>query len=182
MGKKQDNLIWIDLEMTGLDPQNDYIIEIATIVTDKNLNVLAEGPVLAIYQDDAVLDKMDEWNQKHHGQSGLIERVKNSQTDEAEAERETLSFLEKWVPSNRSPMCGNSICQDRRFLYRCMPKLEDFFHYRNLDVSTIKELASRWAPGLNKGFQKKAAHQALDDVIESIEELKYYREKFFKFD
>lgn len=182
MGKKQDNLIWIDLEMTGLDPQNDYIIEIATIVTDKNLNVLAEGPVLAIYQDDAILDKMDEWNQKHHGQSGLIERVKNSQTDEAEAERETLSFLEKWVPSNRSPMCGNSICQDRRFLYRCMPKLEDFFHYRNLDVSTIKELASRWAPGLNKGFQKKAAHQALDDVIESIEELKYYREKFFKFD
>ncbi len=182
MGKKQDNLIWIDLEMTGLDPQNDYIIEIATIVTDKNLNVLAEGPVLAIHQGDAVLEGMDEWNQKHHGQSGLIERVKNSQTDEAEAERETLSFLEKWVPSNRSPMCGNSICQDRRFLYRCMPKLEDFFHYRNLDVSTIKELASRWAPGLNKGFQKKAAHQALDDVIESIEELKYYREKFFKLD
>lgn len=182
MGKKQDNLIWIDLEMTGLDPQNDYIIEIATVVTDKNLNVLAEGPVLAIHQADTVLEGMDEWNQKHHGQSGLIERVKNSQTDEAEAERETLSFLEKWVPSNRSPMCGNSICQDRRFLYRCMPKLEDFFHYRNLDVSTIKELASRWAPGLNKGFQKKAAHQALDDVIESIEELKYYREKFFKFD
>lgn len=182
MKKDRDNLIWIDLEMTGLDPQNDYIIEIATIVTDKHLNILAEGPVLAVHQDDAALNRMDDWNQKHHGQSGLIERVKNSQTSEADAEQETLTFLEKWVPSSRSPMCGNSICQDRRFLYRCMPKLEDFFHYRNLDVSTIKELASRWAPALTKGFHKRATHQALDDVIESIEELKYYREKFFKFD
>ncbi len=175
------NLIWIDLEMTGLDPDNDYIIEIATVVTDKDLNILAEGPVLAVHQEDSVMAAMDDWNQKHHGQSGLIDRVKQTTVDDAEAENQTLEFLQKWVPAGKSPMCGNSICQDRRFLYRYMPKLEAFFHYRNLDVSTLKELAARWAPEIQKGFQKRASHQAMDDVIESIDELKYYRENFIKF-
>jgi oligoribonuclease len=181
MSLDSQNLIWIDLEMTGLDPENDLIIEIATIVTDKNLNILAEGPVLAIHQDDSAMTAMDDWNQKHHGQSGLIERVKETNVDEAEAERQTLEFLQQWLPASASPMCGNSICQDRRFLYRCMSKLEAFFHYRNLDVSTLKELAARWAPELKKGFVKETKHQALDDVIESIEELRYYRESFIKF-
>lgn len=175
------NLIWIDLEMTGLDPDNDFIIEIATVVTNKDLNILAEGPVLAVHQDDAVMAAMDDWNQKHHGQSGLIDRVKQTAVDDAEAEMQTLDFLQKWVPAGKSPMCGNSICQDRRFLYHYMPKLEAFFHYRNLDVSTLKELAARWAPDIQKGFQKQASHQALDDVIESIDELKYYRENFIKY-
>ncbi len=175
------NLIWIDLEMTGLDPDNDYIIEIATVVTDKDLHILAEGPVLAVHQEDSVIAAMDDWNQKHHGQSGLIDRVKQTVIDDAEAEKQTLDFLQKWVPAGKSPMCGNSICQDRRFLYRYMPKLEAFFHYRNLDVSTLKELAARWAPDIQKGFQKRASHQALDDVIESIDELKYYRESFIKY-
>jgi oligoribonuclease len=175
------NLIWIDLEMTGLDPDNDYIIEIATIVTDKDLHILAEGPVLAVHQEDSVMAAMDDWNQKHHGQSGLIDRVKQTAVDDAEAEKQTLEFLQKWVPAGKSPMCGNSICQDRRFLYRYMPKLEAFFHYRNLDVSTLKELAARWAPEIQKGFQKRASHQAMDDVIESIDELKYYRENFIKY-
>jgi len=175
------NLIWIDLEMTGLDPDNDLIIEIATIITDKDLNILAEGPVLAIHQQDKAMAAMDDWNQKHHGQSGLIERVKNSTITDAEAEQQTLGFLKQWVPNNKSPMCGNSICQDRRFLYRYMPKLEAYFHYRNLDVSTLKELATRWAPDLQKGFIKKTKHQALDDVIDSIDELKFYRENFIKF-
>ena len=175
------NLIWIDLEMTGLDPDNDLIIEIATIITDKDLNILAEGPVLAIHQQDTAMAAMDDWNQKHHGQSGLIERVKNSTITDAEAEQQTLGFLKQWVPNNKSPMCGNSICQDRRFLYRYMPKLEAYFHYRNLDVSTLKELATRWAPDLQKGFIKKTKHQALDDVIDSIDELKFYRENFIKF-
>ncbi|WFP49809.1 oligoribonuclease [Methylomonas sp. EFPC3] len=181
MTQDKDNLIWIDLEMTGLDPDNDLIIEIATVVTDKNLNVLAEGPVMAVHQSDATLAAMDEWNQQHHGQSGLIQRVQNSDIDAAEAERRTLDFLQQWLPARTSPMCGNSICQDRRFLYRYMPKLEAFFHYRNLDVSTVKELAARWAPQIKDGFNKQASHKALEDIIESIDELRYYRETFFKF-
>lgn len=181
MAQDPTHLIWIDLEMTGLDPDQDLIIEIATVVTDKYLNMLAEGPVLAIHQPDAVLAEMDDWNQKHHTQSGLIERVRASAINEAEAQRLTLAFLQLWVPENKSPMCGNSICQDRRFLYRYMPELERYFHYRNLDVSTLKELAVRWAPDLLRGIEKKAAHKALDDIIESIDELKYYREHFIKY-
>jgi Oligoribonuclease (3''->5'' exoribonuclease) len=178
MSQDKQNLIWIDLEMTGLEPATDSIIEIATVVTDKELNVLAEGPVLAVNQAKATMDAMDDWNQKHHGQSGLIGRVLESPFTEKEVEQQTITFLEQWVPKGASPMCGNSICQDRRFLANYMPALEDFFHYRNLDVSTLKELASRWAPALMQGFKKKATHQALEDVIESIEELKYYREHF----
>lgn len=180
MSQNKQNLIWLDLEMTGLDPQNDFIIEIATIVTDKELNVLAEGPVLAVRQSKETMDAMDAWNQKHHGQSGLIEKVLKSPYNEAEVELQTVEFLKQWVPAGASPMCGNSICQDRRFMAKNMPELEAFFHYRNLDVSTLKELASRWAPEIMKGFKKKASHQALDDVIESIEELKYYRRTFLK--
>lgn len=180
MTQDATNLIWIDLEMTGLDTQNDLIIEIATIVTDSALNVLAEGPMLAIHQTDEVMNGMDEWNTKQHGKSGLSERVKNSQIDEAEAEGQTLAFLEKYVPNGKSPMCGNSICQDRRFMARCMPALEDFFHYRNLDVSTLKELATRWSPEMAKGYEKKGTHLAMDDIRDSIEELKYYRENFIK--
>lgn len=178
MPQAGDNLIWIDLEMTGLDTDNDRIIEIATIVTDSHLNTLAEGPVLAIYQSDPVLAGMDEWNTKQHGQSGLLERVRRSEIDEAEAERQTLAFLKEWVPERASPMCGNSICQDRRFLHRSMPALEQYFHYRNLDVSTLKELAKRWAPDILSGLAKGGAHLALDDIRESIEELRYYREHF----
>jgi oligoribonuclease len=181
MAQDPQNLIWIDLEMTGLNPDSDLIIEIATIVTDKNLNILAQGPVLAVHQAHAALAAMDEWNQTHHGQSGLIDRVKASVIDDGEAERLTIEFLKQWVPANTSPMCGNSICQDRRFLYRYMPQLEAYFHYRNLDVSTVKELAARWAPTLKDGFSKKASHMALDDIIESIEELRYYREHFIAY-
>ncbi|OUR81442.1 oligoribonuclease [Cycloclasticus sp. 46_120_T64] len=177
----KQNLIWIDLEMTGLEPATDSIIEIATIVTDKELNILAEGPVLAIHQSKQTMDGMDAWNQKHHGQSGLIERVLNSPLSEADVEQQTIDFLKQWLPEATSPMCGNSICQDRRFMAKSMPKLEAFFHYRNLDVSTLKELASRWAPEIMSGFKKKATHQALDDVIESIDELKYYRQTFLKY-
>ena len=179
MPQDSNNLIWIDLEMTGLDTQNDVIIEIATIVTDSQLNILAEGPVLAIHQSDTTLAGMDEWNTRQHGKSGLIERVKASQVDEAEAERETIAFLQEYVPVRTSPMCGNSICQDRRFLARCMPQLEAFFHYRNLDVSTIKELVKRWLPNIASGVEKKGAHLALDDIRESIAEMRYYRERLF---
>ena len=175
MTQSNDHLIWIDLEMTGLDPNHDRIIEIATIVTDAHLNVLAEGPVMAVKQSDALLDGMDEWNTRHHNDSGLVERVRSSDVDEAEAERRTLAFLEHYLDPGVSPMCGNSICQDRRFLANYMPSLEAFFHYRNLDVSTLKELARRWKPGILDGFQKANKHLALDDIRESIAELAYYR-------
>ncbi|NOS90125.1 MAG: oligoribonuclease [Methylococcaceae bacterium] len=181
MAEANQNLIWIDLEMTGLDPDTDLIIEIATVITDKDLNILAQGPVIAVHQPDAALAAMDDWNQKHHGESGLIDRVKASTTDAQAAEQQTLAFLQQWVPANTSPICGNSIGQDRRFLYRYMPQLEAYFHYRNIDVSTLKELAARWAPEIKDGFNKVSAHQALDDIIESIEELRYYREHFIKF-
>ena len=181
MAQDSQNLIWIDLEMTGLNPDSDLIIEIATVVTDKDLNILAQGPVIAVHQSDDALAAMDDWNQKHHGQSGLIDRVKASTINDAEAERLTIEFLKDWVPENTSPICGNSIGQDRRFLYRYMPKLEAYFHYRNIDVSTLKELAARWAPQVKDGFKKESSHQALDDIIESIEELRYYREHFIRF-
>ena len=174
------NLVWIDMEMTGLDPDNDRIIEVAAVVTDANLNVLAEGPVIAVHQSDETLDKMDAWNKGTHGRSGLIDRVKASTIDEAQAEEQLIAFLKQWVPANKSPMCGNSICQDRRFMARGMPKLEAFFHYRNLDVSTLKELCRRWKPELASGFKKAQKHTALADIIESIEELRYYREHFIK--
>ena len=180
MSSSADNLIWIDLEMTGLDTDNDRIIEIATVVTDADLNILAEGPVLAVHQPDSVLAGMDEWNTRQHGKSGLTERVRNSSISEAEAEALTLEFLRQWVPERASPMAGNSICQDRRFLHRCMPQLEQYFHYRNLDVSTVKELMKRWAPSLLSGFSKQSSHLALDDIKDSIAELRYYRETFFK--
>jgi len=173
-------LIWIDLEMTGLDTDQDRIIEIATIVTDENLNILAEGPVLAIHQPDIVLNAMDEWNTRQHGQSGLVQRVRRSTLTAQDAEQQTLEFLKKWVDAKKSPMCGNSICQDRRFMHRLMPDLEQFFHYRNLDVSSVKELARRWRPELMDGLKKEASHLAMDDIRDSIRELKYYREYFFR--
>jgi oligoribonuclease len=176
MAVSENNLIWIDLEMTGLVPDADRIIEIATVVTDSALNELAEGPVLAIFQPDEVLGAMDEWNTRQHGGSGLTDRVRSSRIDAAAAEQATLAFLEQWVPKGVSPMCGNSICQDRRFLARLMPTLEDYFHYRNLDVSTLKELARRWAPEVYKGFSKDSSHLALDDIRDSIAELRHYRE------
>jgi len=178
MSSKDSNLIWIDLEMTGLNPDTDRIIEIAIVVTDSHLKILAEGPVFAVHQSDEMLDGMDEWNTKQHNKSGLVERVKSSEISEAEAEAQTLDFIREYVTANKSPMCGNSICQDRRFLYRTMPKLENYFHYRNLDVSTVKELAKRWRPELIKGFKKKTKHLALSDIMDSIDELKYYREHF----
>ena len=174
------HLIWIDLEMTGLDPDRDVIIEMATIVTDSDLNVLAEGPVLAIHQSDEILAGMDEWNTRQHGGSGLTQRVRESTVDTAQAEALTLDFLRLWVPKGKSPICGNSICQDRRFLYRRMPELEAYFHYRNLDVSTLKELAARWAPHVRDGVKKSGSHLALDDLRDSIAELPPYREHFIK--
>jgi oligoribonuclease len=174
-----DNLIWIDLEMTGLDTMADHIIEIATIVTDSSLNVVAEGPVLAIHQDDATLARMDEWNRTTHGGTGLLQRVRDSRLTALDAEAQTLEFLARHAVSGASPMCGNSICQDRRFLAREMPTLEKFFHYRNLDVSTVKELARRWAPEVLAGVQKASTHLALDDIRESIGELQHYRRQFF---
>ena len=173
-----ENLIWIDLEMTGLVPETDDIIEIATIVTDKDLNILAEGPALAVYQPEVALARMDEWNQRQHGSSGLAARVRASKISTGAAEQQTLAFLAAWVPAGASPMCGNSICQDRRFLARHMPRLEKFFHYRNLDVSTLKELARRWAPQVAASFMKQGAHLALADIRESIRELRHYRAQF----
>lgn len=178
MNKSDDHLIWIDLEMTGLDPSNDRIIEIATIVTDKDLNVLAEGPVLAIYQSEQVIEAMDEWCTRTHGESGLIQRMRESQVTEADAEQQTIAFLKNWIDKGKSPICGNSICQDRRFLARHMPELEAYFHYRNLDVSTLKELAKRWKPDVLKKLNKKNTHTALEDIRESIQELALYREHF----
>ena len=173
--RSDDHLIWIDLEMTGLDPDTDSIIEIATLVTDSQLNLLAEGPELAIAHPLARLEAMDDWNRNTHRRSGLWDRVLASQMDMAEAERRTLAFLEEWVPAGKSPICGNSICQDRRFLYRQMPRLERHFHYRNLDVSTVKELARRWSPQVAAGLSKAGAHTALSDIRESVAELRYYR-------
>ncbi|ATQ83600.1 oligoribonuclease [Moraxella osloensis] len=181
MAVDKKHLIWIDLEMTGLDTLNDTIIEIATIVTDSELNILAEGPVFAIHTPDIVLNSMDDWNTRQHGQSGLIDRIRRSNVTMAQAETETIAFLSKYVESGRSPMCGNSICQDRRFLARQMPTLERFFHYRNLDVSTVKELAYRWRPDILSSFEKKGSHLALDDIRDSIRELRHYKEHFFKF-
>ncbi|GMQ88940.1 MAG: oligoribonuclease [Gammaproteobacteria bacterium] len=180
MADKKTNLIWIDLEMTGLDTFQDEIIEIATLVTDSQLNVVAEGPSLAIHQPDKLLDAMDEWNTRQHGKSGLTQRVKDSQLSTQNAERMTLEFLAEHVAAGASPMCGNSICQDRRFMARLMPELEEFFHYRNLDVSTLKELGKRWAPKVMAGYKKESSHLAMNDIKDSIAELQYYREHLFK--
>ena len=181
MSVDKRNLIWIDLEMTGLDTMNDTIIEIATIVTDSELNILAEGPVFAIKTPDIVLNAMDDWNTRQHGQSGLIDRIRRSTVTLEQAESETIGFLSKYVEPGRSPMCGNSVCQDRRFMARQMPALERFFHYRNLDVSSVKELAFRWRPDILASFEKKGTHLALDDIRDSIRELRDYKQHFFKF-
>ncbi|MCP5276801.1 MAG: oligoribonuclease [Thiobacillus sp.] len=180
MPQVDTHLVWVDMEMSGLDPDNDKVLEIALIVTDKDLNLVEEGPVLVVHQPDAVLDAMDSWNKGTHGKSGLIDKVKASPLSEAEVELQVLAFMEKHVPKRTSPMCGNSICQDRRFLARHMPQLEAYFHYRNLDVSTLKELAARWRPELKDGFKKANSHTALADIQESIEELKYYRDHFMR--
>jgi oligoribonuclease len=180
MPQDQNHLLWIDLEMTGLDPQNDRIIELAVVVTDARLSRVAEAPVIAVHQSEAVLSNMDQWNQATHKRSGLIDRVRASTLDEAQAEAQMLAFVREHVPERTSPMCGNSVCQDRRFLARWMPQLEAYFHYRNLDVSTLKELARRWRPELVKGFTKQSKHEALADIEESIGELAYYREHFLR--
>jgi len=180
MALNPTHLLWLDMEMTGLSPDTDRIIEIAIVVTDADLNTVAEAPVLVVHQPDEVMDAMDSWNKGTHGKSGLIDRVKASQLDEAEAEAQMLAFVKQHVPAKTSPMCGNSICQDRRFMARYMPQLEAFFHYRNLDVSTLKELAKRWRPGLSEGFKKSNKHEALADIYESIDEMKYYREHFIR--
>lgn len=181
MAMDKKNLIWIDLEMTGLDTQHDTIIEIATIVTDSELNILAEGPVFAIKTSDRILNGMDDWNTRQHGQSGLIDRIRRSNVTLEQAEADTIAFLSKYVEAGRSPMCGNSVCQDRRFMARQMPNLEKFFHYRNLDVSSVKELAYRWRPDILASFEKKGSHLALDDIRDSIRELRHYKQHFFKF-
>ena len=182
MANPNDNLIWLDMEMTGLLPDVDRIIELAVVVTDADLNLIAESPVIVIHQSDAVLDGMDAWNKGTHGRSGLIEKVKASTINEEQATEQMLAFLKQHVPEGKSPMCGNSICQDRRFMARYMPELEKYFHYRNLDVSTFKELARRWKPAIYSGFKKASKHEALADIYESIDELKYYREHFIKLD
>ena len=182
MANPNDNLIWLDMEMTGLSPNSDRIIELAVVVTDADLNVIAESPVIVVHQADEILDGMDAWNKGTHGRSGLIEKVKSSTTDEAQATSQMLTFLKQHVPEGKSPMCGNSICQDRRFMARYMPELEKYFPYRNLDVSTFKELARRWKPTVYSGFKKASKHEALADIYESIDELKYYREHFIKLD
>jgi len=180
MAQDQNNLVWMDLEMTGLDPDRDRVIEVAIVVTDSQLNTLAEAPVLVVHQPDAVLDAMDQWNKSTHARSGLIDKVRASVLNESDVEDRLLAFLAQHVPGKTSPMCGNSICQDRRFVARHMPRLEAYFHYRNLDVSTVKELARRWKPEIAKGLVKQGKHEALADIYESIEELKYYRENFLK--
>lgn len=180
MPQDPNALIWIDMEMSGLNTDTDKIIEIATIITDSQLELIAQGPVLAVHQSDTVLNTMDEWNTRTHGGSGLTQRVRESTLSEADAERQTLDFIQQHVAKNKSPLCGSSICQDRRFLARGMPQLEAYLHYRNLDVSSIKELVRRWKPEICAGFEKKNTHKALDDILESIAELKYYREHFFK--
>ncbi|WP_414829560.1 oligoribonuclease [Alteromonas sp. H39] len=179
MTKHDSNLVWIDMEMTGLDPETCKVLEIATIVTDAQLNVLAEGPVIAVHQPDSILDTMDEWCTRVHGNSGLTARCRESKVDEAEAAKQTIAFLSNYVDAGKSPLCGNTIGQDRRFMVKYMPELENYFHYRSIDVSTIKELAKRWQPEVLDGFEKKGVHLALDDIRESIEELRYYREKVF---
>ena len=180
MAENNQRLVWIDLEMTGLDPEQERIIEMATIITDEQLELVAEGPVIAIHQSDELLDAMDEWCTRTHGESGLTQRVRESRVSEAEAEQQTLAFLKEYLPAGTSPLCGNSIGQDRRFLVKYMPELEAFFHYRNLDVSTIKELARRWRPDVLEGVKKKGSHLALDDIRDSINELRHYREQFFR--
>jgi len=180
MAQDPSNLIWIDMEMSGLDPDNDRVLEVAIVITDPGLNVVAEGPVKIVHQPDDVFERMDSWNKSTHKKSGLIDRVKAATQNEAQVEADLIAFLAQHVPQNASPMCGNSICQDRRFLARHMPKLEAFFHYRNLDVSTLKELAKRWKPGIMAGFVKHGKHEALADIHESIEELKYYRDNLLK--
>ncbi len=180
MALNPTHLLWLDMEMTGLSPDTDRIIELAIVVTDADLNTVAEGPVLVVHQPDEVMNAMDNWNKGTHGKSGLIDRVKASQLSEAEAEAQMLEFVKQHVPARTSPMCGNSICQDRRFLARYMPQLEAFFHYRNLDVSTLKELAKRWRPGLSEEFKKSNKHEALADIYESIDEMKHYREHFIR--
>ena len=180
MAQDQNNLAWLDMEMTGLNPESDRVIEMAIVITDSALNAIAEAPVLVVHQADAILNAMDDWNKNTHARSGLIDKVKASTLAEAEAERLMLDFLKQYVPSGVSPMCGNSICQDRRFLARWMPKLEEWFHYRNLDVSTLKELVRRWRPDLARGLNKQGKHEALADIYESIDELKFYRDNFLK--
>ncbi|MDX3904334.1 MAG: oligoribonuclease [Pigmentiphaga sp.] len=180
MALNENHLVWLDMEMTGLDPEKERIIEVAVVVTDAQLEVVAEGPVLVLKQPDALLDGMDAWNKATHGRSGLIDKVKASTLTEAQAEDILLEFLGQYVPAGKSPLCGNTISQDRRFMYRYMPRLEAFFHYRNLDVSTLKELCRRWKPDIYKGFEKKSKHEALADIYESIDELKYYREHFLR--
>jgi len=180
MSKNNDNLVWVDMEMSGLDPEGDKVLEVAVVITDPYLKVLAEGPVIVIHQNPQVLAKMDNWNQSTHGKSGLIEKVNNSKVTEEIASHQLIEFMHHYVDKGKSPMCGNSICQDRRFMAKHMPTLENFFHYRNLDVSVFKELAKRWKPELIAGFKKNSKHEALADILESIEELKYYREHFIK--
>ncbi len=180
MAQDPNRLIWLDMEMSGLEPERDRIIEIAVVITDERLEVVAEAPVIVVHQPDAVLDAMDDWNKSTHGKSGLIERVKASTVTEAQAEARMLAFLQEWLPARASPMCGNSVCQDRRFLARYMPQFEAWFHYRNLDVSTLKELAKRWRPEVYKGVEKKGKHEALADIHESIAELRHYRDNFLR--